>query len=162
MEEVQEALVELKATLEAAVSEVHVDVSAFKQRVEQRIDELRLSNGPLAEAVSRLQEENLQLRAKLEALSRLVERLTGVQRSTEEERTEDLLPSRNPEDRTGLVDCVGSENSRPPSTQSEPSGAGRSHASSSSSPAPWRLKRAAETNVSIEPVSAPVQEDSAR
>ncbi|XP_037543186.1 smoothelin, like [Nematolebias whitei] len=146
MEEVQEALVEFKATLEAAVSEVHVDVSAFKQRVEQRIDELRLSNGPLAEAVSRLQEENVQLRAKLEALSRLVERLTSVQRSTEEERTEDLLPSRNPEDRMGLADCVGSENSQSTSTQSEPSGAGRSHAASSSSPAPWRLKRAAETN----------------
>lgn len=137
MEGVHEALVELRATLEAAVGEVHVDVSAFKQRVEQRIDELRLSNRPLAEAVSRLQEDNLQLRAKLEALSRLVERLTGLQRSTEEEGTEDP-------DQTGVVDCVGSENSQSTSTQSE-----RSRAAPSSSPAPWRLRRAAETNVSI-------------
>lgn len=140
----QEVLAEFKATLEAAVSEVHVDVSAFKQRVEHRIDELRLSSGPLAEAVSRLQEENLQLRAKMEALSRLVESLAGAKRKTQEE-TEDPARPENPEDQTGLVNCVGSENNQ--STQSEPSGAVRSH--SGNSPAPWRVKRPAETNVSF-------------
>uniref|UniRef100_G3QC60 Calponin-homology (CH) domain-containing protein n=1 Tax=Gasterosteus aculeatus TaxID=69293 RepID=G3QC60_GASAC len=71
------ALLEFRATLQAAVKEVHVDVSAFKQRIERRIEEQCFSNGPLAEAVSRLQEENLQLRSELEALSRIVERLAG-------------------------------------------------------------------------------------
>ncbi|XP_037834996.1 smoothelin-like protein 1 isoform X1 [Kryptolebias marmoratus] len=123
----QEALVEFRATLEAAVREVHVDVSAFKQRVEKRLDELCLSNGPLAEAVSRLQEENLQLRAKLEALGRLVEGLTGAKRKTEQEGTEEPGQSKNPEDGTGLLNCVGPENSQ--------------SAGWSSSPAPWRVKR---------------------
>ncbi|XP_013859434.1 smoothelin, like isoform X2 [Austrofundulus limnaeus] len=141
----QEVLAEFRATLEAAVSEVHVDVSAFKQRVEQRIDELRLSSGPLAEAVSRLQEENLQLRAKMEALSLLVESLAGATRKTPEESTEDPERPGNPEDRTGLSNSTGSENNQ--STQSEPSGAGRSH--SGSSPAPWRVKRPAEANGTI-------------
>ncbi|XP_077361710.1 smoothelin-like protein 2 isoform X2 [Festucalex cinctus] len=74
---ISKALVEFNATLQAAVREVHMDVSAFKQRIEQRIEEMSASSGPLAEAVGRLQEENLQLRSKLEALSRLVESLTG-------------------------------------------------------------------------------------
>uniref|UniRef100_A0A672GHH7 Calponin-homology (CH) domain-containing protein n=1 Tax=Salarias fasciatus TaxID=181472 RepID=A0A672GHH7_SALFA len=78
-ETVSEALGHFQATLQAAVREVHVDVSAFKQRIEQKIEEVCVKNGPLAEAVSRLQEENLQLRARLEALSRLVEGLSGVQ-----------------------------------------------------------------------------------
>ncbi|XP_061607625.1 smoothelin-like protein 2 [Phyllopteryx taeniolatus] len=76
---VSKALVEFNATLQAAVREVHMDVSAFKQRIELRIGEMSASSVPLAEAVGRLQEENLQLRAKLEALSRLVESLAGVQ-----------------------------------------------------------------------------------
>ncbi|XP_057677175.1 smoothelin-like protein 2 isoform X2 [Corythoichthys intestinalis] len=76
---VSKAVVEFNATLQAAVREVHMDVSAFKQRIEQRIDEMSASSGPLAEAVGRLKEENLQLRSKLEALSRLVESLAGVQ-----------------------------------------------------------------------------------
>ncbi|XP_019725198.1 smoothelin-like protein 2 isoform X3 [Hippocampus comes] len=76
---VSKALVEFNDTLQAAVREVHMDVSAFKQRIEQRIEEMSASSGPLAEAVGRLQEENLQLHSKLEALSRLVESLAGVQ-----------------------------------------------------------------------------------
>ncbi|XP_051903238.1 smoothelin-like protein 2 isoform X2 [Hippocampus zosterae] len=76
---VSKALVEFNATLQAAVREVHIDVSAFKQRMEQRIEEMSASRGPLAEAVGRLQEENLQLHSKLEALSRLVESLAGAQ-----------------------------------------------------------------------------------
>ncbi|XP_077403268.1 uncharacterized protein LOC144036462 [Vanacampus margaritifer] len=76
---VSKALMEFNATLQAAVREVHMDVSAFKQRIEQRIEEMSASSRPLAQAVGRLQEENLQLRSKLEALSRLVESLTGGQ-----------------------------------------------------------------------------------
>lgn len=75
---VNEALVRFQSTLQAAVREVHMDVSAFKQRIEQKIEELYVSNGPLTAAVSRLQDENQQLRAKLDALSRLVEGLTGL------------------------------------------------------------------------------------
>uniref|UniRef100_A0A3P9PPK8 Calponin-homology (CH) domain-containing protein n=1 Tax=Poecilia reticulata TaxID=8081 RepID=A0A3P9PPK8_POERE len=63
------ALAGFRATLDAAVREVHVDISAFKQQVEQRMDELRVSSRPLSDAVARLQEENLQLRARLDALS---------------------------------------------------------------------------------------------
>ncbi|XP_077448974.1 smoothelin-like protein 2 isoform X2 [Stigmatopora argus] len=76
---VSKAVVEFNATLQAAVREVHVDISAFKQRIEKRIGEMSASSGPLAEAVVKLQEENLQLRVKMEALSRLVESLAGAQ-----------------------------------------------------------------------------------
>ncbi|XP_053188138.1 smoothelin-like protein 2 [Scomber japonicus] len=75
---VSEALVQFNTTLQDAVREVHMDVSAFKQRIEQKIEEMCVSNGRLAETVIKLQEENLQLRAKMEALSRLVEGLPGV------------------------------------------------------------------------------------
>ncbi|KAK7926057.1 hypothetical protein WMY93_008367 [Mugilogobius chulae] len=75
---VSQALGQFQSTLQAAVREVHVDVSAFKQRIEQRIQDMCVSQAPLAEAVARLQEENQQLRAKLEALSRLVEGLTRL------------------------------------------------------------------------------------
>ncbi|XP_028321991.1 smoothelin-like protein 1 isoform X2 [Gouania willdenowi] len=78
-ERVEETLVQFQTILQAAVREVHVDVSAFKKRMEQKIEDLCVSNEPLAEAVTRLQEENLQLRGKLEALSRLVEKLAGIQ-----------------------------------------------------------------------------------
>lgn len=130
---VSQALVEFKATLDAAVREVHVDVSAFKQRIEQRMDELWVSNWPLSEAVTRLREENLQLKARLEALSRTVEGLAGVKRRNEEESRD------NGHEETGPLNCAGSESSWCVS-----SGPG-----STSAPPPWRLKRHAETNVSI-------------
>lgn len=76
---VSEALGQFETTLQAAIREVHMDVSAFKQRMEQKIEDVCVLNGPLAEAVARLQEENLQLRARLEALCRLVEGLSGLQ-----------------------------------------------------------------------------------
>ncbi|XP_014053234.1 smoothelin-like protein 2 isoform X3 [Salmo salar] len=87
-ETVCEALGRFEATLAAAVREVHVDVSAFKRGVERRVDEACQAQGPLAEAVQRLMQENLQLRSQLEALARLVEGLTGngVDRSALEER----------------------------------------------------------------------------
>ncbi len=172
---VSEALVQFKATLQAAVREVHVDVSAFKQRIEQRIEELCISNRPLAGAVTRLQEENLQLRAKLEALSRLVEGLAGVQieripAEVKGKKVEDTienghaqLQSKTQEDQRGLVNSGRSENgqsSQSTSTYSEPSGSswGSSHATAAAADAsapnntpahpPWRAKRHAEINVS--------------
>nr|XP_046182707.1 smoothelin-like protein 2 isoform X4 [Oncorhynchus gorbuscha] len=87
-ETVCEALGRFEVTLAAAVREVHVDVSAFKRGVERRVDEACQAQGPLAEAVQRLTQENLQLRSQLEALARLVEGLTGkgVDRSALEDR----------------------------------------------------------------------------
>lgn len=149
---VNEALVQFKDTLQAAVREVHVDVSAFKQRIEQRIEELCISNGPLAEAVTRLQEENLQLRAKLEALSRLVEGLSGVKievkGKAEEQRLENghvQIQSKTQEEQRGLVN---SENNQPGhSASSEPSGSsGGSSQAAAPGPPPWRAKRHAEIN----------------
>ncbi|XP_039632900.1 vegetative cell wall protein gp1-like isoform X2 [Perca fluviatilis] len=155
-----EAQVEFRATLQAAVREVHVDVSVFKQRIDQRIEELRISNGPLVEAVTRLQEENLQLRSKLEALSRLVEGLTGlkIDRSPAEvkgKNVEDSIENGQAEDQRGLVNSGRSENSQSSqstSTYSETSesSGGSSHAAAAPSntpaPPPWRAKRHAEMN----------------
>ncbi|XP_028451961.1 smoothelin-like protein 2 isoform X3 [Perca flavescens] len=153
-----EAQVEFRATLQAAVREMHVDVSVFKQRIDQRIEELRISNGPLVEAVTRLQEENLQLRSKLEALSRLVEGLAGVKidRSPAEvkgKNVEDSIENGQAEDQRGLVNAGRSENSQSSqstSTYSETSESSRgsSHAAPSNTPAPppWRAKRHAEMN----------------
>lgn len=161
---VSEALVEFKATLEAAVREVHVDVSAFKQRIEQRIEEVCVSNGPLAEAVARLQEENQQLRGKLESLSRLVEGLAGAKvgktpaevmgRSREEslENGHALIQSKTQEDKRDLFnsgrseDCLSSQSTSTISEASASSG-GSSHAAPLLPP--WRAKRHAEINVSI-------------
>ncbi|XP_042182895.1 smoothelin-like protein 2 isoform X4 [Oncorhynchus tshawytscha] len=83
-----EALGHFEATLAAAVREVHVDVSAFKRGVERRVDEACRAQGPLAEALQRLTQENLQLRSQLEVLACLMEGLTGrvVDRSALEER----------------------------------------------------------------------------
>ena len=168
---VSEALVQFRATLQAAVREVHVDVSAFKQRIEQRIEEVCVSNGPLADAVTRLQEENLQLRSKLEALSRLVEGLAGVQieRSPAEvkgKNVEGSIENGQTETQRGLVisgrSDQNSQSSQSTSTYSEPSGSsgGSSHAadaapvpSNTPAPPPWRAKRHAEINVSTYSVS---------
>lgn len=170
---VSEALTQFRATLQAAIREVHVDVSAFKQRIEQRIEELCISNGPLAGAVTRLQEENLQLRAKLEALSCLVEGLAGVkiERGPAEVKVKNvgdsienghaLILPKTQEDQRSLVNSGRSENSQSSqstSTYSETSGSsgGSSHAAAAPSntpaPPPWRAKRHAEINVSTRPV----------
>lgn len=166
---VSETLVEFKATLQVAIREVHVDVSAFKQRIEQRIEELCISNRPLAEAVSRLQEENLQLRAKLESLSRLVEGLAGVEveknsaevkgKNAEEtiKNGHAQIQCKTQEDQSGLSSSGRSDSnlsSQSTCTYSDQSGssAGSSYAAGvahSNTPAPWRAKRHAEMNVSI-------------
>ncbi|XP_018606067.1 smoothelin, like [Scleropages formosus] len=72
------ALARYEATLRDAVRELHVDVSAFKLGVERRLEEAGLLTGPLGHVVTQLQQENRQLRAQLEALTRQVEALTGV------------------------------------------------------------------------------------
>ncbi|KAM6969957.1 smoothelin-like protein 2 [Aplochiton taeniatus] len=78
-ETVCEALGRFEATLRAAVSEVHVDVSIFKRGMERRVEEACKASGPLAEAVATLQWENQQLKEQLEALTQLVKSLTGRQ-----------------------------------------------------------------------------------
>ena len=66
----------LERTLRAAVHEVHVDVSVFKQRTERRTAEAcRAATQPLGQEVQRLTEENRQLRERLDALERLVDGL---------------------------------------------------------------------------------------
>ncbi|XP_062263032.1 smoothelin-like protein 2 isoform X2 [Platichthys flesus] len=173
-EGVQDALVQFKSTLQAAVKEVHVDVSAFKQRIEQRIDELCVSNGPLAEAVTRLEEENLQLRARLEVLSRLVEGIAGltVDRSPAEvkgkneggslENGHAQIQSKTQEDKGGLLTSRKSEDSLSSlSSYSDPAGSsggsGQAPAPAAPpapgagsritrAPPPWRAKRQADLN----------------
>ncbi|KAK5917696.1 hypothetical protein CgunFtcFv8_002518 [Champsocephalus gunnari] len=135
-----EALVEFRATLQAAIREVHVDVGAFKQRIEKRIGELIIPNGPLVEAVNRLQEENQQLRAKMEGLGRLVESLAGIQMQRKDE--EESLKNGQREERAGRSECSQS-------MRSEVSGSsGESSSASANGPAPppWRAKRHADTN----------------
>lgn len=157
-----DGLVQLKATLQAAVREVQVDVKEFKQRVEERVEELCVSNRPLAGAVTRLQEENLQLRAKLEALSRLVEDLAGVkiEKSPADVKGKDSLENGDTvqiqSKAREVVHCGGSESSQPnQSTSSDPSrsseGWSRAPAAPINTPAPppWRARRHAEINVSI-------------
>lgn len=126
-----DSLDQLKNTLQAAIKEVQVDVGAFKEQMVQKMEALSDSSRPLAGAVSRLQEENLQLRAKLEVLSCLVEGLTGVK-----------------------VDRgAGGENVRKVENgqmQSQevarcPAGTGPG---TSPAPPPWRTRRQAEVNVS--------------
>ncbi|KAL0994624.1 hypothetical protein UPYG_G00125040 [Umbra pygmaea] len=96
-ETVCEALGRFEATLAAAVREVHMDVSLFKRGVERRVDEACRAQGPLAEAVKRLTEENLQLRSQLEALACLMDGLMGRRVDTntvdEENSKEQLRPS---------------------------------------------------------------------
>ncbi|KAM6907169.1 smoothelin, like [Xenentodon cancila] len=158
---VSQALSQFQTTLQAAVKEVHMDVNAFKQRIEQRIDELYISNGPLAEAVKRLQAENLQLRAKLEALSQLVEGLAGVKisRSSPDEKTmteEGLenghvqIQPKTQEYQKGPIDAAGSENRQSVSTVYEPASGGAASSAAAPintpAPAPWRAKRHPDMN----------------
>lgn len=143
-----ETLVQFKTTLQAAVQEVQVDIRAFKQRIELKVEELCASSGPLAGAVARLQEDNRQLRAKLEALGRLVESLADGKAGKSPAEAQQVASTEN-----GHVEAaaerrktVGADRQSCQSTSTDPSescGAPRSPA-----PPPWRAKRHAETNVS--------------
>lgn len=65
-------------TLQCAVGEIHCDLQAFGKRVDARLEEAAGQMAPLAEAVVRLQEENLRLRIQQERLIRQVEALCQV------------------------------------------------------------------------------------
>lgn len=143
-----ETLVQFKTTLQAAVQEVQVDVRAFKQRIELKMEELCASSGPLAGAVAKLQEDNRQLRSKLEALGRLVESLTDGKTGKSPTEAQQVAGTEN-----GHIEAaaegqmaVGAERQSCQSTSTEPSES--SGALRSPAPPPWRAKRHAETNVS--------------
>ncbi|NXY03518.1 SMTL2 protein, partial [Pteruthius melanotis] len=61
--------------LRGAVREIRVDIQLFKEGVGRQVDEVLRLAGPLAHAVSELQQENRRLRVQLERLSRQVEAL---------------------------------------------------------------------------------------
>ncbi|KAF7688604.1 hypothetical protein HF521_013411 [Silurus meridionalis] len=62
-------LAQFERALRLVMREIHVDVATFKRNVEQRLEEACKGAKPLENMVSRLQEENQQLKEKLEALS---------------------------------------------------------------------------------------------
>lgn len=150
-------MVLFKNSLQAALREVQVDVRGFKKQMEQKMEELSASSRPLAAAVSRLQEENLQLRAKLEALSCLVEGLTGAKvgpgspggnRNSVKSEENGQMQSQE------VVRRVGPKTSSPRVGEAPESGGGSGAAAGPSSvpaPPPWRTRRPAEANVSIPP-----------
>lgn len=149
----RDSLVQFKNTLQAAIKEVQVDVRAFKEQIVQKMEALSDSSRPLAGVVSRLQEENLQLRAKLEALSCLVEGLTGVKvdHSTIGGNVKNMENGQMQSQE--VVQCAGLKISQ--STSTDPPGpSGGSNASvgtgpsNTSVPPPWRTRRQAEVNVS--------------
>ncbi|KAK5869003.1 hypothetical protein PBY51_009969 [Eleginops maclovinus] len=72
------ALARYENTLQDAIREIHVDVSAFKLGMERRLEETANLSGPLGRAVAQLQQENRQLRSQLEALTLQVELLSGM------------------------------------------------------------------------------------
>lgn len=147
-----DSLVLFKNSLQAAVKEVQVEVRAFKKQMEQKMEELSVSSRPLAAAVSRLQEENLQLRAKLEALSCLVEALTGAKvdhgptagnrRNVENGQTQSQEVAQGVGPKTSPSTCTEAPESGGGS--SAPAGAGPSVPA----PPPWRTRRQVEANVS--------------
>lgn len=145
-----ETLVQFKTTLQAAVQEVQVDVRAFKQRIELKMEELCASSGPLAGAVAKLQEDNRQLRAKLEALGRLVESLADGKTGKSPTEAQQGAGTENGHIEAAAESqmAVGAERqtSVSQSTSTEPSES--SGALRSPAPPPWRAKRHAETNVS--------------
>lgn len=154
------------ATLQAAMKELHVDVKAFKQCIEKWTDEVCKSNGPLAEAVIRLQEENQQLRGELETLSHQVESLTGRMderchadvKSESIENANAQMHSKTYEEQSALVNSQTSEegkSSQSIHTYPEASSLVSRYVSASScssiniwAPPPWRAKRHTEINVS--------------
>lgn len=148
-----ESLVQFKNTLQAAIKEVQVDVRAFKEQIVQKMEELSDSSRPLAGVVSRLQEENRQLRAKLEALSCLVEGLTGVKvdQGTTGGNVKNMENGQMQSQE--VVPCAGLKTSQSTSVD-HPGPSGGSNASvgtgpsNTSVPPPWRTRRQAEVNVS--------------
>ncbi|XP_008331280.1 smoothelin-like protein 2 isoform X1 [Cynoglossus semilaevis] len=155
---VSKTLDQFKTTLHAAVREIHVDISAFKQRIEQTIEERCLANRTLIETVTRLEEENLQLRTKLDALGRLVEGLAGVkvgsssaevgckggQEIVENGHVQTAARGQEDKNRTLLNSGRSEESLSSLSTYSEVSSGGSTLAAAAprtTSAPPWRAKR---------------------
>lgn len=67
-----------ESTLRCAVGEIHGDLQAFGKQVDVRLEKASAQVAPLAEAVARLQEENLRLRIQQERMVRQVEALCQV------------------------------------------------------------------------------------
>lgn len=148
-----DSLVQLKNTLQAAIKEVQVDVRAFKEQMVQKMEELSDSSRPLAGVVSRLQEENLQLRAKLEALSCLVEGLTGVKVDHSTIGGNGKNMENGQMQSQEVAECVGLKISQSTSTQPPGPSAGSNTSvgtgpSNAPVPPPWRTRRQVEVNVS--------------
>ncbi|KAF0033882.1 hypothetical protein F2P81_013948 [Scophthalmus maximus] len=66
-------------TLRCAVGEIHSDLQAFGKRVDARLEKAAAQVTPLAEAIVRLQEENLKLMVQQERLVREVEALCQIE-----------------------------------------------------------------------------------
>uniref|UniRef100_A0A3B5BD06 Smoothelin n=1 Tax=Stegastes partitus TaxID=144197 RepID=A0A3B5BD06_9TELE len=66
---------QFELTLRCAVGEIHSDLQAFGKRVDARLEDAAAQVSPLAEALARLQEENLRLRIQQEKMVRQVEAL---------------------------------------------------------------------------------------
>ncbi|XP_060719603.1 mucin-2-like isoform X2 [Tachysurus vachellii] len=81
---------QFERALRLVVREIHVDVATFKRNVEQRLDEACKGAKPIENMVSRLQEENQQLKEKLEALSKLVDTLPWIAINPSSQRNHDL------------------------------------------------------------------------
>lgn len=83
-------LAQFERALRLVVREIHIDVATFKRNVEQRLDEASKGAKPIENMVSRLQEENQQLKEKLEALSKLVDTLPWIASNPSSQRNHDL------------------------------------------------------------------------
>ncbi|KAI5615608.1 smoothelin-like protein 2 [Silurus asotus] len=83
-------LAQFERALRLVMREIHVDVATFKRNVEHRLEEACKGAKPLENMVSRLQEENQQLKEKLEALSHLVDTLPWIASPSSSQGKHDL------------------------------------------------------------------------
>lgn len=72
-EDSQAALARLERTMMSLVREIHVDVGTFKRTVERRLEEACAASGPLQDLVAQLQDENRDIRNRLDELTQQVE-----------------------------------------------------------------------------------------
>ncbi|XP_078062109.1 smoothelin-like protein 2 isoform X2 [Mustelus asterias] len=84
-----------EGTLQEAIKEVHVDISALKREVEKRIEDMFKLLNPLSQTLNHLQQENLELRDQVRHLSHQLEHLTtasGNRWSSEKAETSQQTP----------------------------------------------------------------------
>ncbi|XP_059511430.1 smoothelin, like [Stegostoma tigrinum] len=77
-----------EGSLQTAIREVHVDISALKRDVEVRIEDMVKLLNPLSQTLTELQQENQELRSQVRYLTQQVEHLTAA--STDPRATEGL------------------------------------------------------------------------